>query len=776
LARKIISLGDSNWRVGSVSQKPFGEVNDLAEVKDWLPATVPGDVRLDLLRAGKISDPFFGMNNEESQWVDSCDWWYQRDLEIELERDCRAFLLFEGIDYQSAVFFNGKQLGRHAGMFSKQVYELPNLSISQSLISIRIWGSNALPKLKLSLAHKLYARLIAPLFTPPNAPFPDRYATLKCQMQFGWDFAPRLRTCGIWDDAALVITRSVFIQDAWVKSQIPNSNSQTARIEVAFALDSDREQDVRAVCIVKGKNFSGDEQSFKFDLHLQRGRQTCDIEFDLPNAREWNPWDRGEQNLYTLDISASSLISLEHFDSLTTTFGIRSFQLEQRGAQRDPWTFILNGKREFLRGANWVPLDAIPGRLTRADYAARLKQAREANINFLRVWGGGLREKRAFYDLCDELGILVWQEFPFAGATLDRFPRDRAFVDFVRDECSAIVRALRQHPSLVVWCGGNEFNPRGNRAIVETLRDVVASEDGTRPFKPASPYRDESHNWRVWHRFANLRDYKKDASPFLSEFGLQSAPNIGSLEKFLPSEKIFPPNETWEYHHAELKKLERYAAPVSLRAKRSNLSSRQNEIASSHKTLLAMTPVEYVSVTQRAQAHALQIAIEHLRRGKARDAAGVAVWQLTDAWPAISWSVIDYYGVPKRAYYAMKRAYSPVLASFDYDLKTRKAGELVSGNLWIINDLRSSFHNAQLSASLNGKEIFSQRVNVEPDSAALLAPLAVTLADGENVLQLKLTWGPAPLSVNEYDLNYCDIGEIHPLVAMYVTLGNKLMR
>lgn len=776
VARKVLSLNDSHWRVGSVPQKPFSDVSDLREVSDWLPATVPGDVRLDLLRAGKISDPFFGMNNEESQWIDSRDWWYQRDLEIELEEGERAFLIFDGIDYQSAVFLDGRQLGRNIGMFSRQVYELP-ISNLQSLISIRIWGADSLPKMKLSPAQKIWKRIVAPLFTPPNTAFPDRYATLKCQMQFGWDFAPRLRTCGIWDDAQIVIVRSVFIEDAWVKWQVANDKLQMARVQVILVLDSDREQDVRTICIVKGKNFPSEPQTFEFDLHLQRGKQTREIEFELPNTREWNPWDRGEQNLYEIAIRIaippaplSKGGTRGDLDSLTTTFGIRSFHLEQRGSQRDPWTFIVNGKREFIRGANWVPLDAIPGGLTRADYAARLKQARDANINFLRVWGGGLREKRAFYDLCDELGILVWQEFPFAGAILDRFPRNRAFVDFVRDECSAIVRALRQHPSLVVWCGGNEFNTRGNRAIVDTLRAVVAENDGTRPFKPASPYRDESHNWRVWHRFANLRDYQKDASPFLSEFGLQSVPNRESLEKFLPRDAN---EKTWEYHHAELKKLSRYAQGVILSEAKNPANASWDTLRSAQGDKYSET---FIAATQRAQAHALQIAIEHLRRAKARDAAGVAVWQLNDAWHAISWSVIDYYGVPKQAYYAMKRAYSPVLASFDYELKKRNPGELVVGNLWIINDLRSSFANAQLSATLDGKEVFSQRVNIESDSAIRIGALDAPLADGENHLQLKLTWGPAPLSINEYDLNYCDVGEINPLVALYVTLGNKLMR
>lgn len=182
MTRKIVPLNDSNWRFASVEQKPFGDVNDLGEAHDWLPAQVPGDVRLDLLRAGKINDPFYAANNEDSQWVDSRDWWYTRDVELQLEEGERAFLVCEAIDYQSAVFFDGKQLGRHAGMFSRQIIELttPNrkskIENQKSLLAIRIWGSDALPKLQTTLAQRIWGRLIKPMFAPPNEPFPDRYA------------------------------------------------------------------------------------------------------------------------------------------------------------------------------------------------------------------------------------------------------------------------------------------------------------------------------------------------------------------------------------------------------------------------------------------------------------------------------------------------------------------------------------------------------------------------------------------------------------------------
>ena len=324
-----------------------------------------------------------------------------------------------------------------------------------------------------------------------------------------------------------------------------------------------------------------------------------------------------------------------------------------------------------------------------------------------------------------------------------------------------------------MWCGGNEFNTRGNRVIVDTLRDVVACEDGTRPLKPASPYRDESHNWGVWHRFANLRDYRKDKTPFLSEFGLQSLPNVESLKKFLPEEALAAPHPLWGYHHGELKKLERYALPVVASREGAKRSSDTKTPMPSSQAALSTEAL--VDATQRAQAFGLQIAIEHMRRRKP-GASGVAIWQLDDAWPAISWSVIDYYGAPKRAYAELQRLYSPVLASFDYALQPRQAGETVAGDLWLINDWRSSFENAELSAYLNGVEVLKRRVNLAPDSAARVDAFVVTLGPGENILRLKVNWGPAALSDHEYDLNFCDVGEVDALGALLVAVGKRLMR
>jgi beta-mannosidase len=411
-------------------------------------------------------------------------------------------------------------------------------------------------------------------------------------MSFGWDFAPPIRTMGIWDDAQLVVTGGVFIEDVCVNSQLSSYGAgekpektgfytttlaQAARLMLQVTLDSDQPRSVQAVVRVQPANFAGaDFHPAPFDLDLPAGRSAHALVFDLPDPQPWEPWDRGFPHLYELIVSVSTRPSqnlakvsepsqglttsnlqpltsnLPTLDSVSTRFGIRHIAL-------DGWTLVVNGRREFIRGANWVPADSLPGRLRRADYAHLLGMARAAGVNLLRVWGGGLREKRAFYDLCDELGLLVWQEFPFACAFLGHFPRDASWLALVERECTAIVQATRNHPSLALWCGGNEFSPRRNHGLVQTLERVVAANDGARPFVPASPSPGDAHNWSVWHAKYPLHAYRQETACFLSEFGLQAPPSLETLRACLPISELWPPGTGWKLHHAELSKLWRYA-------------------------------------------------------------------------------------------------------------------------------------------------------------------------------------------------------------------------
>jgi len=687
-----------------------------------------------------------------------------------LDEGERAFLVFEGIDYLSAVYLNGIELGRHEGMFSRQVYEITcHLSgpFSKSVVMVRIWGSAALPRPQLTPWQRAWNRIIGTLL-PKSETFPERIGTVKCQMGFGWDFAPRLRTMGIWDDVYLVVARAVFVRDVFVQCEVrgirdKGQGAESARIKLRLELDADREQAARAQATVRGKNFAMDERHFDFDLTLSKGPQVQELELVIENPRLWQPWERGFPHLYEVkvgiyppDPSAPSAPS--PLDSLVTTFGLRTVELipnDNAPSNASPWTFVLNGHPLFIRGANWVPADALPGRARPEDYARLLGLAKEAGINMLRVWGGGLREKRAFYDLCDELGLLVWQEFPFACVFFGHFSRHESFLSLARRECTAIVRRLRNHPSLVLWCGGNEYSPRRNRKLMETLRSVVAANDGTRPFKDVSPGCGDSHNWRVWHGKANPRHYRQDKAQFASEFGLSAVPDLASLQKFIPLEHLWPPGEFWRYHHAELGKLRRYAGPW-LKEDSASLA-------------------QFIEATQKAQAFGLQVAIEHFRRRKYR-ASGTLLWQFNEPWPAICWSLVDYDRRPRLAYHKLQQLYNPVLISLDYPLIKYEPGTMLRAEVWAINDLLQSFEDCRLQIFLDGREIFSRTINLPPDSCCPVGLIEHPLPSGGRHLEARLSCQGQVISVNDYDLQYHDPTEAGLLDRFRSWVGEMAVR
>jgi beta-mannosidase len=770
--RQTADLGGTDWQFGPVPRRPFDapNIDDQAEVAKWLPAIVPGNVRTDLLALGRIPDPFFGDGYRASLWVENWDWWYRRGLDVLIGADQRAFLVFDGIDYLSAVFINGQEMGRHEGMFSRQVYEIthalradteaeaiPQTSPARHTmeIAVRLWGSGALPRRRLSLLERAWGWLADPMDPTGTGAFPDRMASVKCQMSFGWDFAPPIRTMGIWDDGWLVVTGKVFIEDVYVKSQIPGAASQTARLTAQVMVDSDQSRSVQARVQVHPANFDGpDWGPAFFDLDLPLGRSVHNLTFDLTHPQLWEPWDRGFPHLYELVISLQSSSSIpQPLDFVSTRFGMRHIAFED-------WTFTHNGRREFIRGVNWVPADSMPGRLRRDDYAKLLNMAQIAGVNLLRVWGGGLREKRAFYDLCDELGLLVWQEFPFACSFLGYFPRDVGWLGLVERECTAIVQATRNHPSLAVWCGGNEFSPRRNHPLERTLARVVEAYDGTRPFLPVSPTPGDVHNWDVWHGKYPIHAYRQEKARFLSEFGLQAPPSGETLRTCLPEADLWPPGPGWEVHKAELGKLWRYV-DLTLTPVRSPGQGEGEHIqplsqeGGRGESKIITSLEEFIIASQRAQALGLQIAIEHMRRRKG-ETGGVCLWQFNEPWPAISWAIVDHRRRPKLAYQRLTDLYNPVLVGLTFSPACYQAGDTLQAEAWAVNDRLEVLDGCRLVIELDGVHIYEVQMTLPPDSTQVVGALRHRLRAEPCHLKLTLHQGRQVIARNTYDLTYYD--------------------
>jgi len=742
--RNSISLEGNDWRVGYKKMydgSASGTIAEADKMTEWFDAVVPGNVRADLVAASRLPDLYFGLNNERADWVNDCVWWYRKNFARPKRQFKRYFLELLGIDYLSQVYFNGRKLGENEGMFTRHLYDVSSMMRDDNTLNVRIMGSSFLPKPSQTRLKRLWNEIGSRLQSGEDV-LPERATTLKCQMSFGWDFAPDMRTMGIWDEVKLIGSGNVFIGRIDVRSSVFRELG-SAKLRIHLFLNSATAGPIKIMVQLRPANFEGPTQNFNFNAFVKKGAETIERNIVLEKPHLWNPWDKGNPNLYELTVRINDGDKLS--DCVSGLIGLRDIQMSRNpGTPKGnlDWTFLVNGEREFIRGANWVPVDSLMGRVREKDYAELITMAKEAHINMFRVWGGGLREKRYFYEMCSREGILVWQEFPFACIFLGRLPTHEPFLRLAEKEVASIVRSVANHPCVALYCGGNEFSPSRNSKLLTRISRVVRSVDDSRLFLPASPARGDSHNWSVWHGFANITDYQKDKSQFASEFGLQAAPAPDSLKRFLSSRGLWPMGHEWEYHKADPEKLERYVGPAA-----------------------EFTHLEhFVEATQKMQAFALQTAIEHFRRRK-YECSGTMFWQFNEPWPAISWSVIDYYRNPKLAYHKLKEIYSPVLVSLKYELKQHVAGETLPIEVWIVNDLQKQMDGCTLDLHMEagGERLMNLSFDVgtiPPDSSQPYLQFGLKLPDRpEWTVRASLRSEAEVLSTNSYDLKIWDSGE-----------------
>jgi beta-mannosidase len=689
------------------------------EVGEWLPAQVPGDVISDLERNGKVPDPFHDLNSLQVQWVNNRDWLYRSDFQFQPHPGRRAYLLFMGVDYRSRISLNGKLLAEHEGMFSR----IGPLDITDLLVPD---GSNRLEVKMFGIPDRWLEKVGPKLIQSSEL---GRRDTLKTQMSYGWDFAPRLKGAGIWDRVYLYETGPVAIRDLFIEPHLDG------RIDVAVELKEPPEADGTIEIDVAGENFS--IKPIRECIALQKGRTAYRLNLTVPEPRLWWPWEMGEQNLYRATATVAAFTDRWlNSDSVSEVFGVREISWAPNPdapPNSADWVLQVNGRRVFMRGGNWVPAEALNGRLTDERYRKLVTLAREANLNLLRVWGGGNRERSAFYDACDRAGIMVWQEFPLACVYILGYPRNRHFLDLVHQEAGEIVRQLRNHPSLIMWCGGNEWNVKKSPRVAQALEQEASALDPTRRFVPASPYRGDSHNWIVWHQYGNLTDYFNDRSPLPSEFGLQAYPAAATLRQYLSPELVWPIGEAHRHHDLGPEKMAKYSAPLR---PADNLES-------------------VVEASQVMQAHYLQRGIEFWRQRKYRT-SGVAFWQFNEPWPAICWSVLDYDLRPKLAYTQLKDTLNPLLVSAQFEDKAWQPGENFQGHVILVNDFPRAFAGLTVKARA-GDQALTFSADLPADGVLDLGELQLKLpASGPLVLELTAEQAGRVLAKNRYDLSVCD--------------------
>jgi beta-mannosidase len=669
---------------------------------NWYSATVPGSVHTDLLNNKLIDDPFYRANESKLQWIGKTDWEYQTTFNVApgiLERD-NIDLVFEGLDTYANVFLNDQSLLDADNMFRtwrRDSKRLLRAGANTLRIRFRSPINEVLPMMG-KMDYQLPAGNDQGEKTSPH--------TRKAPYQFGWDWGPRFVTSGIW--------RPVYLE-AWDMARVEDLHILQKQVTVAAArLTAEVEvvANTNASATVVVDNITGKSVAAKRVVSLAPGSNRVALDVVIPRPVLWWPNGLGAHPLYTF--KARLLIDGKLIDATTTRTGLRSLELRQeRDESGKSFTFVINGVPVFAKGANWIPADSFPTRISKAKYRQLLESVRDTNMNMVRVWGGGIYERDDFYELCDEMGILVWQDFMF-GCSL--YPGDQAFLDNVRQEAFDNVKRLRNHPSIVIWVGNNEIESgwfhwgwkdqlpaklwEGYLKIFYgVLPEVCASLDPSRPYWPSSPSSKleddpdsqkmgDAHYWQVWHASLPFSEYAKQSPRFMSEYGFQSLPQLETVNTYtVPAD-----------HDIE--------SPVMMAHQR---HPRGNPLIREYMLREYPEPKDFESllyVSQVLQAEGIKIGAEHLRRIMPHN-MGSLFWQLNDCWPAASWSSIDYTGRWKALQYYARRFYSEILVS-----PREENGNI---KVFVVSD-RLQPAVAQLNLSLldfEGNTLWAQRQDTE---------------------------------------------------------------
>ncbi len=632
----------------------------------WHPATVPGTVHTDLMAIGAIEDPFFGLNERSVQWISKEDWLYENRFEVTAEQQqrVRRELTFYGLDTFAEVWLNDSLIIQANNMFRTWRADVTRLTrVGENTLRVRL----ALP--------------VMPDLQTWDA-FPNESSFIrKAPYHYGWDWGPRLVTMGIWRPVVFTAWDDAVIRDVFVEQQEVTRKCAVVRHHVTIEADHDQ------TVTISVADSASRRQLATQTVALRRGLNECVLPYTIRNPKLWWSNGLGEPHLYRLKTTVRpnrptpdpSRQGGELGEEIRTTrVGLRSIQLHrEKDAAGEAFYFTLNGERVFMKGANYIPSDVFLPRVSDSIYRRTIGDAVEANMNMVRVWGGGTYEDDRFYELCDERGILVWQDFMFA---CSMYPADPAFLENIRREAIDNVKRLRNHACIALWCGNNEVLDawtnwgwrrralqRGDgeaeriwgdyeAIFLKTLPEVVATYAPQTQYQSTSPYaaadgrrdytKGDYHFWEVWHERKPVSEYNRARARFFSEYGMQSFPELASVKRFCPDpqewsigSEVMMAHQRGGAHANEL--IERY-------------------LSSEYGRPQAFDTLLYVG--QLMQADAMKTAVEAHRRDKGY-CWGSLVWQLNDCWPVASWSTRDYYGRWKAAHYAIRKAMADILVS-----------------------------------------------------------------------------------------------------------------
>jgi beta-mannosidase len=623
--------------------------------EEWLPAVVPGGVHTDLMAAGKIPDPFIADNELRVMWVAESNWVYRYTFDIAdrlLEAD-QVTLVCEGLNTFAAIELNGNPVGKADNMFRQFRWDVkPFLKPSGNEIIVSF--DSTVQYITQQQAQREMAGVSQAIPGGPHS------RTAPCQ--FGWDWGPQLPPIGVWKDIRLEACSLARIEDVHLRQRHENGT-----VTVSALVTVDAWSDSTLLARMEIAQPDGSSLAVEHEI-VDR---TALLEIQVEDPQLWWPNGYGEQPLYEIEVTLQDGIHV--LDEKAFRLGLRTIELRQ---EPDQWgksfTFVVNSIPIFAKGSNWIPADSFPERITYPFLHHLLKSAVDTHQNMLRVWGGGFYEDEMFYDLCDELGILIWQDFIFS---CSMYPLDEeVFLENVRLEVIDNVRRLRHRTSLALWCGNNEME-WGVEAWAnfrldefESLRDAydrffhhllpewTAQLDPDRSYWPSSPSsgtpfenvngqeQGDAHYWEVWHGRKPFSAYREVYPRFMSEFGFQSLPPMETI-------KTYAEEQDWNLTSFIMEHHQRNASGNGLMI---GQMSDHFRMPNDFQSLVYLTMV--------LQAEGIRFGVEHWRRHMDR-VKGTLYWQLNDTWPVASWSSIDYFGRWKALHYAARRFYAPVLLS-----------------------------------------------------------------------------------------------------------------
>jgi beta-mannosidase len=661
---------DSGWEFRAV-----GNVDNV-DVKQWHSAQVPGVVHTDLLRNKLIPDPFDRDNEFRLQWIGLTDWEYRTTLTLDaaaLAHD-HVDLVFEGLDTLADVYLND-QVVLHADNMHRRWRVPAKTLLKPGPNTLRVEFYSAITKM---LPYVKSLPYILPSISTHNYGNEENIATApytrKAPYQYGWDWGPRFMTEGIWQPVRLETWDALRIDNFHIHQQKVTADLASVTAE----LDIDAGKPTTATLTLAHDEMSGSQTADgNQTLQLDAGMNHVSFPIRISTPKLWYPVGYGHQSRYRF--SASIRIGREVAARTETKSGLRSVELRR---VPDQWgksfEFVVNGIPIFAKGADVIPFDSFPNRVTPEIHRNILQSARDAHMNMVREWGGGYYESDDFYDICDELGIMVWQEFSFGG---DMVPGDVAFQENVRQEAIDQIKRLRDHPSIVIWCGNNEVETGwyhwGDRQefkesisaaarervwqdyvilFGDILRTAVTQYADPTPYSPSSPsanfeeapdnqHNGDMHYWAVWHQQAPAQDYTLQFPRFMTEYGFQSFPEMRTIRAFANKPEDFDIRSTVMQAHQKNKGGNERILTYMLREYRE-----PKDFAS------------FVYLSQVQQAEIIKIGAEHMRRQRPRT-MGSLYWQLNDCWPVASWASIDYYGRWKALQYYARRFFDDVLIS-----------------------------------------------------------------------------------------------------------------